>query len=816
MNAKKLITAVFIVTLLLANFSLAADYYVDPDGNDLDAGTSWATAFATIQAGINAASGSNIIDVNLGTYYETIDFNGKAITLQSTDPNNWDVVADTIIDGNGAGTVVTLNSGEDANSILSGFTITGGNATNGGGIYCSGTQGNPTSPTINKCIIADNTANSGGGICSNVTYGMLSVNNCIVQNNNASNGGGIYQGYYGGIDLKNSIIHNNQASTGGGGIYRQNYSGITVTNCTITENAASTNGGGINLFGTGGATIKNSIIWNNTAGTSGDEIYGTTTSVTYSDIKGGYSGASNIDSDPCFVNTATDDYHIKGNSPCYNAGASGSYTGQTDIDNQTRLINGTVDIGADEIPDAWYVDADADGANNGSSWRDAFATLQQALDATATNGNIDEIWVANGTYYPDEGTGHTNDDRTEAFELAANIAVYGGFSGNEISRSSRDPATNLTILSGDIDKNATPDSNNSYNVVVGAAGATLDGFTITNGYANHGSTLQYQCGGGMYNNSVSPTVTNCIFDDNHAPAGRGGAMYNNNSDPVITDCAFTDNSCYGGNNYGGGAMWNIYSNPTITDCLFSGNSANSHGGAIHSRYSNPTMIRCIFSDNTAIWGSGGAVTNRFDCLPTIISCSFIDNTANHWGGGMYNNDSDSTIVNCLFIGNSCSRDTNGGGGIFNSSDSDITVTNCTFSGNSTLYYGGAMCNASSSDPIITNCIFWDNTADVDGNEVCNNNASATIAYSDIEGGSDGVHNMGGGTSTLTNIISSNPNFVDAGNDNYHIDSDSTAVIDAGDNSAISETTDLDGNDRTVNGDSSGGAEVDMGCYEYQG
>jgi len=129
-------------------------------------------------------------------------------------------------------------------------------------------------------------------------------------------------------------------------------------------------------------------------------------------------------------------------------------------------------MGADEFYQECaiiYVDADAGGQNNGLSWYHAFTDLQDAL-GVADSGS--EIWVANGTYYPDEGTDHTPDDRTETFELVANIAVYGGFAGGESSRSSRDPATNVAILSGDIDDNdGTLDAGNSYNVVVGAAGA---------------------------------------------------------------------------------------------------------------------------------------------------------------------------------------------------------------------------------------------------------------------------------------------------------------------------------------------------------
>ncbi|RME12714.1 MAG: hypothetical protein D6802_03465, partial [Ardenticatenia bacterium] len=74
-----------------------------------------------------------------------------------------------------------------------------------------------------------------------------------------------------------------------------------------------------------------------------------------------------------------------------------------------------------------YVKAGATGAADGSSWTDAYTTVQNAL----ANANCTEIWVAKGVYYPDEGTGQTNDDRASTFQLKNGVALYGGFAGTE-------------------------------------------------------------------------------------------------------------------------------------------------------------------------------------------------------------------------------------------------------------------------------------------------------------------------------------------------------------------------------------------------
>ena len=93
-----------------------------------------------------------------------------------------------------------------------------------------------------------------------------------------------------------------------------------------------------------------------------------------------------------------------------------------------------------------HVKADATGANNGSSWADAFTDLQLTL-MSAVPG--DEIWVASGTYAP----AGRNGDRAATFQLVSGVGVYGGFSATETERHQRKPATYVTILSGDLNAN---------------------------------------------------------------------------------------------------------------------------------------------------------------------------------------------------------------------------------------------------------------------------------------------------------------------------------------------------------------------------
>jgi hypothetical protein len=336
------------------------------------------TCYSTIQAAIDDANNGDTIKVGPGTYRENINFRGKAISLQSLDPNAPNIVAATVIDGNNLGRVVTFNTQEDSNSVLDGFTITGGYATTGGGISCTNWS-NPTitnciitgntsassgggvyvyqgRPVIRNCTISNNTATNGGGggLLYSTTNGQALIENCIIKDNaSTGGGGGIIVVPYAGLKVQNSIISGNETMIDGGAIMRTVYSGIVINNCTISDNHADMHGGALSSNGPyGSATITNSILWGNTADVDSNEIYGSAT-VNYSDIAGGWSGTGNRNADPLFVNN----YHINVNSPCIDVGNSnGTYTGQKDIDGDNRVIDisgkgdGVVDVdmGADE------------------------------------------------------------------------------------------------------------------------------------------------------------------------------------------------------------------------------------------------------------------------------------------------------------------------------------------------------------------------------------------------------------------------------------------------------------------------------------
>ncbi|MEZ4860931.1 MAG: Calx-beta domain-containing protein [Caldilineaceae bacterium] len=286
-----------------------------------------------------------------------------------------------------------------------------------------------------------------------------------------------------------------------------------------------------------------------------------------------------------------------------------------------------------------YVDTAATGADSGDSWSDALPYLQDALTLAASCPAVTEIWVAQGIYYPDEGTGQTNNSTTATFTLRNGVALYGGFTGQETTRSERDWRQHVTVLSGDLEQNdpnkesngvvtnpLTISGTNAYHVVTTSGGNStmiLDGFTVTAGYAT-AAICPDGCGAGLYNASGSPTLHNLTFIGNRAGA-NGGAIFNNSSAPGITNTLFQANYAKSS----GGALYNdTGSSPTLTNVLLTGNRALSRGGAIFDEdASNPTLTNVTISANRCD-GYGGGIYNGNSSNPTLVNVILWANTAN--------------------------------------------------------------------------------------------------------------------------------------------------------------------------------------------
>jgi hypothetical protein len=728
-----------------------------------------------------------------------------------------------------------------SNPELTGVTFIGNQAvTWGGGLY--NVQSNIT---LTEVVFAANGAESGAGLFSNGGQPEL-VNVEFVDNHADINGGGLHTYNSSNPTLTNVAMVGNSADTSGGGIYHLSGT-LTLTNVSMVGNKALNSSGGGIYHNSGTLTLTNAIVWGNTP----DGIAGPASpAVTNSDIEGcAYTGNGNICLDPLFVDAASGNLRLQPASPAIEAGdnAAPDLAGiTTDLDGSSRFVDydssGTaqVDMGAYEAQlggEIIYVDEAAPGPlHDGASWETAFPGLQAGLAAAQAGA---AIWVAQGSYTPGAAG-----SRLATFRLKNGVQIYGGFAGAETVLSGRDWAAHPTILSGDLDRNGLLDGGNAYHVVAPSgvdASAILDGFTITGGNANVG-TSSLGWGGGMYNFESNPSLTNVTFSGNTAK--DGGGMFNYTSSPSLTDVTFSDNTAsYGGgmyNNissspslknvafsgntasYGGGGMFNYTSSPSLTDVTFSGNTTTSGpGGGMYNRTnSNPTLTHVTFSGNTAY--RGGGMYNTDNSSPSLTNVTFSDNTASY-GGGMSNYTSSPSLTDVTFSDNTASY----GGGMYNTYNSNLSLTNVAFSGNTASYGGGGMYNNNSS-PSLTNVTFSGNTTTSGfGGGIYHRDGLLTLTNGIVWGNTpDGIYGTAPTAVSYSDIqgcaytgngnICQDPLFVDAATGNLRL-GDSSPAIEAGDNDApglVGITTDLDGSPRIVDGDLDGLAVVDMGVYEF--
>lgn len=276
-----------------------------------------------------------------------------------------------------------------------------------------------------------------------------------------------------------------------------------------------------------------------------------------------------------------------------------------------------------------YVNVAATGANNGTSWADAYTDLQVAMDFAYYNDK-DTVWVARGTY---------QNAVDPSFYPMENVKVFGGFTGSETMFEERDWRTNITILKG----------KTAHVIWCNYRGVTnafiLDGFTITGGTGGISSN-----GGGMY----------IVYDS-----------------PLFRNCTITGNTTTGSAK--GGGAWCQIGSPVFINCVFSGNEA-AGGGGIAVMEANVTLINCIISGNVSrnTGGGGGILAQTSGDLGslTMVNCTVSGNRTPGYGGGIRIFNIPATISNSIFYGNYAGYGTT----ISATKPATTTVTNCIVEG----------------------------------------------------------------------------------------------------------------------------------------
>ena len=375
-----------------------------------------------------------------------------------------------------------------------------------------------------------------------------------------------------------------------------------------------------------------------------------------------------------------------------------------------------------------FVNVNASGANDGSSWADAYSQIFDAIAAAEENA---QIWIASGLYLASE-----ND--STYLTPAYGVSLYGGFAGAEASIEERDWAANLTIISGDLNQDdvagdfVTNRIENSRHLMLIQSG--LDNTTILDGLIfENGQTLGADAGGDDRRGGAilaygAPVIRNCIFRNNYGYFG--GACYprfEEASGSVFENCSFNSNSASSG-----GALYiNSLDTASFINLVFNGNRSASNGGAVYHQATKGYWSNCDFDENQC--GSdnrGGAIYSTNSEL-LINDGSFTSNQAFRTGGAIHMyNDGDtlySYMNNCVFNDNASRW---GGGVTIYDSLNFVRFSSCDFSNNLGSASGGAMSIGFQSTVALFDCFFDKNNAEGSGGAIfCQNENTVLLCDS---------------------------------------------------------------------------------------
>jgi len=755
--------------------------------------------YQSIQEAIQTRQDQDQIIVAPGYYQENLQFAGQNVILRSTNPNDAVIVSQTIVDGSGIDSVITLDGTENPSCQIVGLTLTNGRNKVGAGILGNGSKATIALNRIvgNRAISVDQTSAHGAGLAQ--CHGQI-IGNAILENQvdarlASGSGGGIYQAN--GTILNNVIARNRVEvlwKASGGGL--SSCQADEIINNTIVYNhtvslsalAGYAHGGGVsNCSG----VIQNCILWANEAMIS-PQIYNSS-QPTYSCLPNGTSIHHNIATDPLFLAAAENDFRLAEGSPCIDRGGELNAP-PTDLTNFRR--SGT-DIGAYEwrsIPVVTTLPSES--TEDGQIWFCGYLDSKLEMSAGTTSpGRYFFEYGENLAYGSTTPVQNLPPDQTTIKYLVTDlrpnatyhfrlVVIYeGGRSygqdqililgqpivkvpddyrsiqaaidavqnGYQIIVSDGTYAGNLNLRgkaillrSANGAENCILDSKENGRGIVCQTGETtetiIDGFTIINGRAD---------GGGIACLEASPTIRNCLLVDNIAGQfGYGGGLYCRNANPVLENCMIRQNR--------GGGIYCLNSSPQITGCLIEDNTTISSGGGIYCQTSSP------------------------DIQQTIIR----RNRADYYGGGLHCRDARPKLVNCILDQNSAIK----GGAIGAEFYASPLLINCTIVSNQVhsqsqkppiKQASGAIYAQQTASPRLVNSILWLNGE----NPIEYHGDILQIRYSSVEGGFPNLGN-----------IDTNPVFADIEKYEYYVSNQSDCI--GGGTPDLAPAFDFEGNPRS--------------------
>jgi hypothetical protein len=605
--------------------------------------------YSTIQKAIDAASNGDVVIVIQGTYYENLNFKGKAITVRSGDPNQPALVATTIIDGSGKAPVVRFVNGEGAKAVISGFTLRNGlgvpigGHVGGGGVLCS-----DTAPTISYNVITGNGASAndhaaGGGImcvASSASVSPTIVGNTI--SNNQTNGllpqggGGIYT-YACSPTIASNRVTGNQTLMLGGGIY------CVGGNPTITHNVVATNlasafggmgGAGIALDATTGAVVSNCLIYGNTGGNLGGGILCSSgnAAITNCTIAGNTGPGvhvrnANVTLEGSIIASQVNPAGVGISSVvlppvvrCCDVwgNAGGNYEGMTDLTGARRniradpLFSSVGDYRLQSAAGRWYRGAWVSDGRTSPCVDGGNAFASYANESAPNGGCVNMGWdgnTAQASRSPSTGPVYNVQQKRKYRSIQGAINAAGAgqtlnvpkgsyherldFLGKAITVRSETP-TDPSVVAATV-VNADEDGPVVSFIHGETSSALLNGFTLTGGVGMTGLPgvpWGESCGGGVCCFGSSPVISNSVITGNHVTL-QGGGVYCGGGSPKLRDNVVSVNQA----DDGAGVFLSQCEAATVIGCRIHWNWGGDLGGGLSCGGGKATVTNCTIASN---------------------------------------------------------------------------------------------------------------------------------------------------------------------------------------------------------------------------
>jgi len=777
--------------------------------------------YTTIQEGINASVDGDTVLVAQGTYSENLILANEIVlashAIYDDLGSEWldnDNINNTIVNGAHNGSCLVIKDGNIEPTIF-GFTFQNGTGTN---------------MAVTKCGVTK-TDRSGGAVLIYKAYPEINYNRFM--NNgiggdtgqNTQSGGAISHFADDDIEFDEDRNHSSDELT------HVDFADFDAVRDFILESALDSDESNSSRDIPLELNIQNNYFEGNSSG-DGENFY----SFGYEgDIDVSYSVFEDID---CESNTVND-FVLKS------------------IEDEANYVQNEIS-GVCIESNSFYVSANDGDDNNVGTETSPLKTIGHALTLVKDDGTVTTINLNSGVYSPSSNGEHfpivlpdnvhligdnisptvldaeANANKEAATMIikevenvtVANLTLTGGYSeghgctgggglllaANDMFNLETEDGTNIA-LSYPVIENVIIENNHSHNGG-GMAFFRVDGPVLNNVTIRNNTATAF--GGGIFSYVSTITMTSVTITGNQNQGeGQGGGIMLANSRGTFDNMTITNNTAVGAH---GGGIWtnnsggpDSYGGWTMTNSTISGNASEMFAGGIMCAWSHPILINCTITGNTAWWGGGGifGLEGGFTLKESIVSNNFSFGS----GGGIHvwgpiSGNEGVVIEDCIVSGNETDSD---GGGIGFDEDVDAIVTrtsvvdnyasasnggivvlntnatinNVTVSRNASGNGGGVGITNANVD--ITNSIVWENT----GNEI---NGSASVIYSNIEGGHDGEGN-----------IDADPLFTDANNGDYTLQAPDSPCIDAG-------TADLNG-DGTEDITDYNGSAPDMGAFE---